>query len=118
MAHVIPIHKKENTKDLTNYRQISLLSITGTLFERCVYNFIYECFEKFNIICENQSGFRPVGFTVNQLINITNDVGKALDSGKEIRVVFCDISKTFDRVLHRGLPYKLANAGISGSLLK
>ena len=34
----------------------------------------------------------------NQLINITNDFGKALDSGKEVRVVFCDISKAFDRV--------------------
>ena len=46
---------------------------------------------------------------VNQLsvVNIYNEFGKALDSGKEIRVVFCDISKGFDRVWHKGLLFKL-----------
>ena len=41
----------------------------------------------------------------------------ALDEGKEIRVVFCDISKAFDRVWHKGLLNKLENIGIQGSLL-
>ena len=40
-----------------------------------------------------------------------------LDSGKEIRVVFCDISKAFDRVWHKGLLFKLKQYGISGNLL-
>ena len=40
-----------------------------------------------------------------------------MDSGKEIRVVFCDISKAFDRVWHRGLLFKLKQSGISGNLL-
>jgi hypothetical protein len=31
---------------------------------------------------------------------------KALDEGKEIRVIFFDISKAFDRVWHRGLLFK------------
>ena len=31
---------------------------------------------------------------------------KALEEGKEIRVVFCDISKAFDRVWHKGLLFK------------
>ena len=30
----------------------------------------------------------------------------ALDEGKEIRVVFCDISKAFDRVWHNDLLHK------------
>ena len=40
-----------------------------------------------------------------------------MDDGKEIRVVFFDISKAFDRVWHKGLIYKLKNIGITGSLL-
>ena len=32
---------------------------------------------------------------------------QALDAGKEIRVVFFDISKAFDRVWHKGLLYKI-----------
>ena len=57
------------------------------------------------------------GFCSYQLINITNAFGKALDSGKEVRVVFCDISKAFDRVWHKGLIHKLKQSGISGNLL-
>ena len=32
--------------------------------------------------------------------------------------MFCDISKAFDRVWHRGLLYKLSSAGIKGDLLR
>ena len=42
---------------------------------------------------------------------------KALDEGKEVRAIFCDISKAFDRVWHRGLLFKPETAGISGFLL-
>ena len=55
---------------------------------------------------------------VNQLINITNDFGKTLDSGKEVRVVFSEISKAFDRVWHKGLIHKLKQSGISENLLE
>ena len=36
---------------------------------------------------------------INQLTFFHNDVRKALGDGKEVRAVFCDISKAFDRVL-------------------
>ena len=42
---------------------------------------------------------------------------EALDKKKEVRVVFCDISKAFDRVWHEGLLYKLEAIGIIESLL-
>ena len=42
----------------------------------------------------------------------------ALDEGKEVRVVFCDISKAFDRVWHKSLIAKLKHRGINGKLLK
>jgi hypothetical protein len=47
----------------------------------------------------------------------TNEFGRALDEGKEVRVVFCDISKACDRVWHKGLLRKLESIGIRGSLL-
>jgi hypothetical protein len=49
------------------------------------------------LITKFQSGFRPGDSTVNQLISISNDFGKAFDDGKEIRIIFCDISKAFDQ---------------------
>ena len=54
---------------------------------------------------------------MNQLIDIYNTFCKALDEGKEVRAIFCDVSKAFDRVWHKGLLYKLKRAGITGSLL-
>ena len=54
---------------------------------------------------------------MNQLIDIYNTFCKALDEGKEVRAVFCDISKAFDRVWHKCLLYKSNRAGITGSLL-
>ena len=63
------------------------------------------------------SGFIPGDSTVKQLVDIYNTFCKALGEGKEVHAVFCDISKAFDRVWHKGLLYKLQTVGITGSLL-
>ena len=55
---------------------------------------------------------------MNQLVDIYNTFCQALDAGKEVRAIFCDISKAFDRVWHKGLLFKLNSVGISGSLLQ
>ena len=52
-----------------------------------------------------QSGFIPGDSTVNQLTYLYDSCTfcQALDSGKEIRVVLCDVNEAFDRVWHEGL---------------
>ena len=54
---------------------------------------------------------------MNKLTFFFNTFCQALDSGKEVRTVFCDISKTFDRVWHRGLIHKFRAAGVTGEVL-
>ena len=102
---------------MKNYRHISLLSAISKWMERCVYKHVYNHLLQNHILTRNQSGFTKGDSAVNQLVNISNEFGKAFDSGKEIRVVFCDISKAFDRVWHKGLLSKLKQSGISGNLL-
>ena len=71
--------------------------------ERCIFKYVHNCLLKNILITTFQSGFKLGDSTVNQLISISNDFGKAIDDGKEIRIIFCDISKAFDRVWHKGL---------------
>ena len=43
---------------------------------------------------------------------------KAFEEGKEIKVVFCDISKAFDRFWHRELLFKLKSIGLSDEFIE
>ena len=116
-ANVTPIYKKDDPSLVNNYRPISLLNILGKVMERCVFKHVYNYLQSKSIISQLQSGFQPKDSTINQLLDVSNQFGKALDEGKEIRVVFCDISKAFDRVWHAGLIKKLESIGIKNNLL-
>lgn len=85
--------------------------------ERCVYKYVYNYLFSNSAISQHQSGFTKGDSTVNQLLDLSNTLGKALDDGKEIRMVFLDVSKAFDRVWHKGLLHKLQSYGIKGKLL-
>ena len=85
--------------------------------EKIVHKHIFNYFKNHAIITCLQSGFVHGDSTVNQLVDIYNTFCKALDDGLEVRAVFCDISKAFDRVWHKGLLFKLKRAGINGLLL-
>ena len=54
---------------------------------------------------------------MNQLLYICNKISNALDNNKELRIVFLDIRKAFDRVWSKGLLFKLKSVGISSKLL-
>jgi hypothetical protein len=83
-----------------------------------VFKYLFNFFRENFIISIWQSGFLPGTSTVTQLIEIYDQFCKAVSQGKEIRVVFLDISKAFDRVWHAGLLHKLKGHGIGGTLLK
>ena len=48
---------------------------------------------------------------------VTHEINKSFDNEYEVRAVFLDISKAFDKVWHKGHIYKLKQNGISGKLL-
>ena len=64
-----------------------------------------------------QSGLIPGDSCVNQLTFLYITFCKAIGAGKEVRTVFCDGSKVFDRVRHAGLIHKLKAAGVTGEVL-
>ena len=117
VSHICPIHKSGDRSVPSNYRPVSLLCTPEKSFERAVFKHFYNHLHNNNILTSLQSGFIPGDSTVNQLTYLYNTFCQALDSGKEVRVVFCDVSKAFDRVWHEGLLLKLEAAGITGNLL-
>ena len=70
------------------------------------------------LLNSNQSGFRQSGSSINQLLAITHEIFEAIDCNPslEVKTVFLNISKAFDKVWHEGLLYKLKSMGISGEL--
>ena len=117
-ANVVPIYKKDDRRDIKNYRPVSLLSCTSKVMERLVYNRLYEYCCQFNLLTPRNSGFKRRDGSVNRLLYLVENIYRGLDNEQEIAVVLLDITRAFDRVWHKGLLFKLRNIGISGSLLQ
>ena len=70
MANVVPVHKKSDKQILENYRPVSLLPICGKVFERLIYNSLFEYFIQNDLISPYQSGFKPGDSLMYKPINI------------------------------------------------
>ena len=102
-ANVSPIYKKGCGSLSSNYRPISLLCQAGKAMERCIHKYLYNYIVPNQILTPHQSGFVPSVSTTCQLLHTYHMFCEAVDNGKEVRTVFSDISKAFDRVWHKGL---------------
>ena len=73
--------KKDSKLDYSNYRPISLLSNIEKILEKLMYKRLYTFLNNNNIIYNLQFGFREQYSTSHALINITENIRKALDDG-------------------------------------
>ena len=99
-AQVTPVHKKEDTLTINNYRPISLLSVFSKILEKSMYNRIYSFLCKHKLIKTRQFGFRSNHSTEHAFISLIKTIKKYLDDGKIVCGVFIDLQKAFDTVNH------------------
>ena len=82
---------------------LSALLFMNHKMERCVHKHIFNYISENSLLTPFQSGFIQGDSTTFQLLHTYHSFLEAVDGGKEVRVVFCDISKALDRVWHKGL---------------
>ena len=111
-ANVVPVLKKDSKLDYSNYRPIYLLSNIEKILEKLMYKRLYTFLDNNNIIYNLQFGFRQQHSTSHALINITENIRKALDDGNVDCGVFVDLQKAFDTLDHQTLLAKLNHYGI------
>ncbi len=115
-SNITPIPKGIFSKNVINYRPISLLPIISKVLERCVYS---KLVEHVSVHLHNlQFGFLKGKSTTAQLLRVLHEIGELLDKRVQTDAIYLDFAKAFDRVDHRLLVKKLHQYGICGNLLK
>ena len=74
-----------------------------------------------NLLSRNQSGFRSGDSCINQHLSINHEILYVFDKGLELRAIFLDISKAFDKygMMVLFLNYvKMVSAEISSTFYK
>ena len=111
-ANVVPLHEKRYKQILKDYRPVSSLPICEKIFERLIYNNIFEYFIENDFISQTN-----LVLSQTLMYKSTNIYYSWNISVFEVRRVFLDIPKAFDKVWHESLIYKLKQNGIKGNLL-
>ena len=115
ISKVIPTYKdKGNYLECNNYRPISLLSNINKIIEKIMHERLYAFLSKHKCIYDLQFGFRSQHSTNHALIDLTEDIRKAIDDNKFAVGIFIDLQKAFDTVDHNILLKKLDHYGIRG----
>ena len=86
--------------------------------ERCIFNKMFEYLQENYLLIKYQAAYMPGSSTETQLLELYHMIMEALDGGKEVKFLFLDVSKAFDRVWHKGILEKLKKCGITGKLLE
>ena len=116
-ANIVPLFKKGNKLEPSNYRPISLTSIVCKVMERIIRDEITNHLVKNKLIIKQQHGFVNKKNCMTNLLETMDFITKALADGYNIDEILLDFAKAFDSVLLIRLCLKLDYFGIRNKLL-
>ena len=88
IAKVVPIFKKGNVNQASDYRPIFLLSQFSKVFEKLICNRLHYYLEKYNLLSKHRYGFRRKSSSAHTLCNIYGKLFKSDDDSLYICCVF------------------------------
>ena len=103
LAKIIPLHKKGNKTNPSNYRPISILTCFFEIF-----------FKKHNVIHKSQYVFQKNIAPSHACLDIVTTTLDNINQRKYTGLIFLDLQKAFDTVSHNILLKKLDHYGIRG----
>ena len=117
IAKVVPLYKKDSPHSFDNYRPISLLPAISKVFEKVVYNQLYDYMTQSKLLYESQYGFRKEHSTELASLEFSDRILAHLDKNEIPITIFLDLSKAFDTLDHEILLHKLQYYGVNNIAL-
>ena len=111
------IFKFGDRNNISNYRPISILPVLHKIFGKFIFTLPSSFVEKFNIISENQFGFRKRRSTEHATLNLTNSILPAFKNNTYCASIFIDFRKAFYIVNHSILFNKQNKVGVRSPAL-
>ena len=105
LSNIVPVHKKKDATDKTNYRPVSILPLLSKVFEKVMYIQLYDYMENFlnQLLC----GFRKAHSTQHALFRLIQSWQKELDESGFVGTILMDLSKAYDCLPHDLMVAKL-----------
>ena len=102
---------------MDNYRPVSLLPSISKVFEKILFNQLYEYFQDSKLFYPSQYGFWEGHSTEMAALELTDRILQDIDSKHSSSALFMDLNKAFNTLDHTILLNKLNHYGMGSNEL-
>ena len=98
LSNTVPVHKKEDPADKTNYRPVNALRLISKVFEKVMYERLYEYLNNYlnDLLCD----FHKAHSTQNALFRLILSWKEELDNSVLMETILMGLSKAYECLPH------------------